>query len=375
MSSSVEQITEIKEKKNVLLRIKSTFSHSYAKFIMKKAGFYLLVIFCALTLTFLIPRLMPGDPTDRLLRPPPNVSDPKQLEQYYKMKDLIIAYYGLDKPIFPDQFVEFWDHMFHLDLGTSYSLYPVSVVDAMIPRIWMTLILVIPVLFISFFLGNWIGGKAAFGSLEKGYSAQLADLVYYVNMILQSAPFYWLALIVYLYFVIELRKQGVTIFPINHPGGVGPEMIPSVSIEYFIELLRHYALPFITLLVTFTGGWATGMRAMTLYEMESEYLLYSEQMGFRKKKLQSYAQRNAILPQFTGLNLRFNDLVGATILTEAIFGWPGLGSMQLNAIMMLDFPLIIGTFIITLVIVVFGNFIVDITYGFIDPRIRTGHGG
>ncbi|MFX1298146.1 MAG: ABC transporter permease subunit, partial [Promethearchaeota archaeon] len=88
-----------------------------------------------------------------------------------------------------------------------------------------------------------------------------------------------------------------------------------------------------------------------------------------------YVERNAILPQFTGLNLRFNEMIGATLITEMVFLWPGLGRLIYEAFISLDYPLIIGAFIITILVIVIGNFLIDITYGFLDPRIRTNQEG
>lgn len=88
----------------------------------------------------------------------------------------------------------------------------------------------------------------------------------------------------------------------------------------------------------------------------------------------SYAQRNAILPQFTGLNLLFNALIGETLIIEVIVGWPGIGKLMYDSVFSVDYPMILGCFLITMCVVILGNFLIDILYGFIDPRIRTGRG-
>ncbi|MFX0125760.1 MAG: ABC transporter permease [Candidatus Hodarchaeota archaeon] len=346
------------------LSIKKIFSNSYAIFIAKKAGFYLIVIFIALTFSFFIPRMMAGNPVDLLLRPSPNAAQTDQSWQdWNRTKHIMLEYFGLNKSL-SDQYIEFWVNMFQFDLGTSYSSFPKPVSELIVPPLIFSFILVVPVLFVSFFIGNFLGARAAY---LKG---RLNDIVYYLLVFLQSAPFYWLALILLSIFVFQLHW-----FPKPDPGGVTPEIVDVTSMRYFLDLLAHYILPFLVLVVTFTGGWATGMRAMTLYEMESEYILYAEQLGFRSKTLRSYVQRNAILPQFTGLNLRLNELIGATLIMEYIFEWPGIGSFFLTAVIMRDYPLVIATTIVTLVVVVIGNFLVDITYGFVDPRIRAGYGG
>jgi peptide/nickel transport system permease protein len=113
---------------------------------------------------------------------------------------------------------------------------------------------------------------------------------------------------------------------------------------------------------------------MVTHEMDAGYVRYGEQLGFTKGKLMSYTQRNAILPQLTGLNMVFNGLIGETLILEVVFGWPGLGLLLYEAVFNYDYPLIFGCFMIIIIIIVIGNFLIDILYGFVDPRIRTGHG-
>ncbi|MFX0063196.1 MAG: ABC transporter permease [Candidatus Hermodarchaeota archaeon] len=361
MESALIEPEKITDKQELISRLRMVISNHYLHFVLKKGAFYLVVIFAALTLAFLIPRMMPGDPVSRMIRPSP--INPLQAEEFEAIKRIILSYFGLAKPLH-EQYIDFWVHLLNFDLGYSFSYWPKPVIEILMPRLMFTMVLVVPVLFISFFVGNWIGSLAAF---RKG-KGRLSDLLYQISILSQSAPFYWIALILYVILVADLG-----IFPVY--GWLPPEMIPGFRLEVFIQALRYYTLPFLVLLITFSGGWATGMRAMILYEMDAEYMLYAKHLGFIERTLRMYAQRNAILPQLTGLNLRFGDLIGATVVIEAIFGWPGLGNLALQAVLMQDFPLLIGTTIVTLVVVVFGNFLVDITYGFIDPRIRTGHSG
>ena len=128
------------------------------------------------------------------------------------------------------------------------------------------------------------------------------------------------------------------------------------------------------LLIVYFGGWAAGMRSMMIHEMDSGYIRYSRQLGFKEETLMSYARRNAMLPQLTGLNLYFAALVGETIALEVIFGWPGIGKLMYEGAMNVDYPLILGSLLVIIIVVLLGNFLIDIIYGFIDPRIRTGHG-
>jgi len=328
--------------------------HNYFKFVLKKVAFYVVVLFIAVTLAFFIPRLLPGDPLRQLITPPPGSSD-EAIKEFLRKKAELIKYLGLDKPLL-EQYFDFWIHLLKFDLGPSYSWQMEPVISVVKRYLPYTLVLVIPGILITFFIGNWIGGRIGFHKSKKN------TFLYYFFIVLQSAPFFWISLLIIDIFIIKLRLVPYT-----------PAPDFSLDPRILINLLNHFWLPFFTLIFCFSGGWATGMRSMTIYELDSDYMLYCEKLGFRKRKLRRYAERNALLPQFTGLNLRLSELIGATLIIEMVFLWPGIGRLTYEAFISLDYPLIIGTFIITILVIVIGNFIIDITYGFIDPRIKAGH--
>ncbi len=356
-------------KDNVPRKIKNSLTSPFAKFVYKRIAFYLIVAFVAITFTFLLPRLMPGNPVDLMIsHKSTNIGGASQtgsMTVLTDMRNTMMTYFGLNKSLL-DQYASFWGQLFHGDLGTSFGQYPRSVSELILIRLPFTLVLVIPAILITFFLGNWIGSKSAFLKGKKN------DLSYFLSVLANQMPFFWLAMILVAVFSVTL-----SIFPSY--GWITRELLPTlrsgVSLNAFLDIVSHYILPFLVLIIVYTGGWAIGMRSMTLYENNSDYILYSERLGFRKDKLRSYAQRNAILPQFTGLNLMFNTLVGATLIIEVVFGWPGIGYLLYKAVLNLDFPLVMGGFLITMLIVIFGNFLIDIAYGLVDPRIRTGYLG
>jgi len=317
-------------------KLKKAFNHSYTKFVLKKAVFYLIASFFALTFVFLIPRFM-----------------------VETRSGFVIYFLGLDRPL-EEQYLIFLNNLLHLNLGFSFAYYPRTVVEIMFFPLLYSLILVVPVLFLSFFIGNWIGSKAAYIR-----NSRLSDIIYFILLCCRAAPFYWLGLIIFVYFV-----TGNNIF-LAHPGGISPEVSRGFTWEFFLDTFRHYAPAFLTLLIVNLGFWAVRMRALTLSEMESNYIHFVEHLGFRDSMLRKYTQRNAILPQFTMLNLRLNELIGETLIVENILLWPGIGTLYMESIMGRDYPLIMGITMIFLLIAIVGNFIVDITYGFLDPRIRT----
>ncbi|MFW9996520.1 MAG: ABC transporter permease [Candidatus Odinarchaeota archaeon] len=354
-------------------QFENVISNAYLRFVVVRGIFYLIAIFFALSFVFLLPRLVEFvTGTDPIRRRLAGIATNPQTQD---LADEIIAaqraYFGLDRPIW-EQFILFWQNMLRFDLGKSMIPPNKLVVDMVLPLIILTMMLVIPVWILAFFIGNWIGARAAF---HKG---PVNNVIYFLSLLVNSAPFYWFGL-VFLDVVVfglgpSLKLGNFQIF--NYPGRM---VVVEWTAEYWttpqlvLPLISYFLPPFFVLLIWRMGGWATGMRAMTLYEMESGYMLYAEQLGFKPKKLRQYAQRNAILPQITGLNLSLGELIGASLVTEHVFLWPGIGSRIFRAFADLDYPFIMGLFIVIIFVMVVGNYIVDISYGFIDPRIRTGY--
>jgi peptide/nickel transport system permease protein len=118
------------------------------------------------------------------------------------------------------------------------------------------------------------------------------------------------------------------------------------------------------------GGQAIGMRSMAIYELNADYVKYSRFMGIKDRKIIGYVFRNAMLPQITGLALAVGTMVGGALVAEIIFSYPGLGTTILNAILGQDYPLISAITLVVTVMVLAANFIIEILYGFIDPRIK-----
>lgn len=333
--------------------MRGIFSHPYVKFVAKKAIFYLLVAFVALNLIFLIPRIGPGDPVSRMIpqgaRLPP--------EEFQKIYEYYKRLFGLDKQLFPDQFLHFWKQTLTFDFGHRIGQYwTQQVKDVVLFAIPYTFALVIPVLVLSFSLGNWIGAKAAYAG------GKLSEIVYFFSVFANRVPFFWLFMI-----LVFLLARQAKLFP-----AIFVEVSLPFNFNTFPRWLQFWFLPFLSLFIVYLGGWATGMRAMVIHEMDSGYVRYGEQLGFREGKLMSYAKRNAMLPQFTGINLYLNALIGETAIIEILYGWPGIGNVMYSAISNYDYPLISGCFIILMIIVIFGNFLVDVLYGLVDPRIRIG---
>ena len=140
--------------------------------------------------------------------------------------------------------------------------------------------------------------------------------------------------------------------------------------RFIKSILTHYQLPFWSIVIISVGGQAIGMRSMSIYELNADYVKYSRFLGIKDRKIVGYVFRNAMLPQVTGLALSLGTMVGGALIAEVIFNYPGLGSTILSAISGADYPLVSGATLIITIMVLAANFAIEVLYGFIDPRVK-----
>jgi peptide/nickel transport system permease protein len=153
-------------------------------------------------------------------------------------------------------------------------------------------------------------------------------------------------------------------------GGYSYNLIPHLSLQFISSVIYHYWLPFLSIVLISIGGQAIGMRSMSIYELNADYVKYSRFLGIKDARIVGYVFRNAMLPQVTGLALSIGSMVGGALVAEIIFSYPGLGSQIYKGITGSDYPLISGATLIITMMVLAASFIIDIIYGFIDPRVK-----
>ena len=247
--------------------------------------------------------------------------------------------------------------MIHGDFGFSFSQYPRTVANVLKSSLWWTVILQFPAIIIGFLIGNVLGVLAAY--LRGWYDKALMPLSIFAS----GFPAFGMATVLLVIFGITLNW-----FPTS--GGYGFDMIPSLGWAFFWSAIVHYMLPFLSIVLIAIGGWAIGMRSMSIYELNSDYVKYSRFMGIKDKKIIQYVFRNAMLPQVTGLALAIGTMVGGALVAEIIFSYPGLGTTLLSAIRGQDYPMISAVTLIITMMVLIATFALEILYGFIDPRIK-----
>jgi len=326
------------------------------RYLLRKLLVYGLTFFVAVTINWMIPRFMPGDPVSSMLARA-SLAEPAAVEA---MRAHYTALFGFDRPLF-EQYLNFWAALLRGDLGISIWLFPTPVWDVIVRAVPYTLGLLVPATLLSWVAGNRFGAFAA-------RRRWLDNTALPVGYILTATPYMWLA-------ILMAWGLGVVagLFPVS--GGYSFALQPSWSWEFLWDLARHWFLPFASLFIVAFGGWAIGMRNMIIYELEADYANYLAALGAPSRLIRRYAFRNAMLPQITGLALQLGTLVAGALVTEVVFSYPGLGHLILKAIQNQDFFLLQGTFLFIVIGVLIANFIIDLVYIVVDPRTRIGMGG
>jgi peptide/nickel transport system permease protein len=326
----------------------------YRKYFLNKLGWFLITLVCGFLLNFILPRLMPGDPVaaivSRLAQGMSNTTGIQAIYQQYA--DL----FGTNRPLL-EQFFLYVRNVIQGDFGFSFSQYPRTVADVIKSSILWTIGLQFPAIIVGWLIGNTLGALAAY--LKGGFDRVLMP----VSIFVSNLPAFGMAVIMMVIFAVNLNW-----FPTS--GGYGFDLIPSFTWSFVWSVIVHYQLPFWSIVLITIGGQAIGMRSMAIYELNADYVKYARFMGIKDRKIVGYVFRNAMLPQITGLALSIGTMVGGALFAEIIFSYPGLGSTILTAVLGQDYPLISGVTLVITIMVLSANFLIEIVYGVLDPRIK-----
>ena len=323
--------------------------------ILQKLGFYLVAFWAALTLNFFLPRLMPGNPVDMMLtklaqRGPVSPEAREAIE-------LLLG--TNSQGSLPVQYVEYLGKIFSLDLGVSVAYFPASVTTVIGQTLPWTIGLIGIATLISFLVGVGLGMLAGW---KRG---SWLDNFIPVTTMFQSVPYFWLALI-----LLFLLGSTWKLFPLN--GGYNVYTTsPGWSWEFIGSLVYYGTLPALTIVISSVGGWMLGMRNMMVSTLSDDYIVTAEAKGLRPRRIMTaYAARNAVLPSVAGFAISLGFVVAGSIVTEAVFSYPGIGSALLNAVSSNDYSLMQGVFLVITLSVLGANLLVDLLYTIIDPRTR-----
>jgi peptide/nickel transport system permease protein len=319
---------------------------------------YFLVIWVGITVVFFIPRLTPNDPVMRMvgeIRARGATLEPTAMDGI--IHDLTVMY-GLQGS-WLDQYKGFWIRLFHGDLGVSFFQFPAPVSQLIATALPWTLGLLLTTTAISWILGNIIGGLAGYYTRQR-WSRNLDAFA----MVVRPLPYYIFAFMLLLLFAYVVRW-----FPIT--GGASLGALPSFTWGYIRDVLWHSFLPALSL--TVLGGAVTfqTMKLLVQNVNAEDFVQYAKLGGVTDSRIVGkYVIRNALLPQITGLALSLGQIFSGALITEIVFGYPGLGMLLYRAIINGDYNLIMGITIFSIISITTAILVVDLTYPLLDPRVR-----
>ncbi|MEC7987659.1 MAG: ABC transporter permease [Myxococcota bacterium] len=317
----------------------------------RRLGFYLIAFWAAITLNFLLPRLMPGDPATVLFARFQGRLKPEALEALKQT-------FGVNEAPIWEQYGQYLSSLLTGDLGTSLAYFPQPVHTVLFDGVFWTLFLSGGALLISFVLGTLLGAMSAWWRGGKW------DYVPAALSFLGAFPYFWMAMLVLAIFGFQLGW-----FPTRHAYSGG--MTPSFSFSFVYSMLQHAFLPGLTMVIASLGGWLLTMRSSMIASSSDEFVLFAHARGLKPNNIMlQYAARVAFLPSLSGFGMALGFVVSGALLTEMVFAYPGQGYLLIQAVRAQDYPLMQGIFLSISACVLLVNWIVDCSLLILDPRTR-----
>ncbi len=322
------------------------------RFALRRLGFYALAAWAALTLNFVLPRMLPGDPASAMVARFQGKLEPEAL-------DAMRRAFGFTDASLVEQYLTYLRHLFSGDLGLSIAYFPAPVSDVIGTGLIWTLLIAGVSLVIAFVLGTLLGIVAAWrrgGLLDSALPPALAFL--------GAFPYFWLAMLLLYLFGYELGW-----FPMRHAHAA--HLSPTLSVEFIGDVAWHAILPVTSIVLASLGGWMLSMRNVMVAELGEDYIQLARAKGLDSRRVMlRYAARNALLPNVTGFGMALGFVLGGSLLTEIVFSYPGQGYLLIQAVRNQDYALMQGIFLMITLAVLVANFLVDLLVLWLDPRTR-----
>jgi ABC-type dipeptide/oligopeptide/nickel transport system permease component len=312
---------------------------------------YLIPLFLGVLIIVFVASRLAGDPV-RLM----TVQNPRITPE---ARQNLAEYYGLDKPLYY-QFIVFLSQLFEGNLGNAYAIRGGTAVTTLIADYsWLTFELQLSALILSLLIAIPIGILSA----KKQYS-KLDVTVTTTSLIGTCIPVFYMgiiAIIIFSYFLGWFPYGGAhSLLPRNYPFG-----------SYVLDELWHMVLPTAVLTFASLATIVLLVRSSMLEVLRQDYILAARASGLSERTvIYKHALRNTLIPIVTYVGLYFGAMLAGAPVTETVFNWPGVGRLFVEATTKLDFPVIMGITVFITLMTLIANLVTDITYGYIDPRIR-----
>ena len=327
-------------------------------FVIRRLIFLLVVIWCAATITFFIPRLSNKNPIrERFIQLAASggfsSADIGTMVASYNTK------FGLDKPVL-QQYFDYMGSLARGDLGVSLFKYPRTVWELILDSIPWTLALLLVTTVLTFVIGNLLGAVAAWPRSPTWLRTFATPFV-----LLQGMPPVLMGILLLFFIAFKLKAA-----PLGNAYSTG--IVPDwTSPAFLLDVLAHEMLPALALILGSVGGWVLSMRGMGITIQGEDYVTFAEHKGLSGRTIfRDYFLRNAMLPQVTGLALALTGVVTSGVVVEQIFGLPGIGNTLSQAIQSNDFLVIYGIVLFITIGVATLMVGVELLYPLFDPRIR-----
>jgi peptide/nickel transport system permease protein len=329
----------------------------YPLYLLGRLGQFALVVFIGINIAFIVTHATPIDPVEQSIAAATQFGSTSP-EAIALMRQSLKELYGLEGGL-AEQYVSFWRRVAVGDFGPSLSAFPTPV-SVLIARAlpWTVSLLVVSTL-LTWALGNLLGGLA--GYYAKNRTLRLAGLL---AMAFHPIPYYIVAFLLLIVFGYLWP-----VLPIS--GGYTMNMVRQWSWPFIGSLLSHAILPVLSLALVGLGGWFMGMRSLVSNVVTEDYVTYAELGGVKRGRiLGSYVMRNALVPQVTGLAMSLGAIFNGAIITEQVFGYPGVGTLLVSAVHVGDYSLVLGITTVSIVAVSLAVLLIDLLYPLLDPRVK-----
>lgn len=330
----------------------------FKTFFLQRVLAWALTIWIGVTFIFFIPRMFPSDPVENMIAQMQTRSgnmDPAEMEV---LRQQLRVQFGLEGSLLKQYGSFLWNGLLHFDFGPSLMSYPEPVGTIIGRYLPYTLILSLTSTFLAWVIGNFIGLLAGFRKNKRS-----SKILEGIAICIYPIPYFLVALVLQIVFAFVLKW-----FPLQAVIKTGVGFGP-----WFGSLIKASILPAISLLLLGTGWWIISMKSLAGTTAEEDYVRFARYRGLSEGTIgKSYVLRNSILTQITALAMSLGGVFGGSIMTEIIFGYPGVGSLIQSAILQSDYNMILGCITISIVAISTATLIVDLIYPFIDPRIRYG---
>jgi peptide/nickel transport system permease protein len=324
------------------------------RYLLHRLGFFAITLWAAVTLNFLIPRLMPGDPASAMMARFHGRVNPSALHA------LQVAF-GVDtSQSLWEQYVTYLHNTVTGNFGISLTYFPVPVSTEIGQALPWTAGLVGVSTVLAFAVGTLVGTVS--GWRRGGVVDSVVPPVFVVS---SALPYFWVGMILIL--VFSVMTNGA----LPNDGAYDVSMIPSLTLPFVVDVLRHALLPAATIIIASVGAWILTMRNNMVTVVAEDYVRMGRAKGLSDRTIMyQYAARNALLPNLAGFAMSLGFVVAGSILVEYVFNYPGLGYMLLNAVNNLDYPLMQALFLMITVAVLVAILVCDFLTAWLDPRAR-----